>query len=110
MVTRHRPLRVVQAGPSVPAPTARRRPTTVLDRLGPVLKAKVMLALVGLIVLGMGLIALVLLGGRAVRRQARRRSGASGANPSAESAPPFPHADYLRGPIDDNRTFDPEGK
>lgn len=106
MVGPQRLSRVKQPGGWSQAPAANGRPTTVLDRLGPVLKAKVLLALVGLIVLGMGLIALVLLGGWAVRRQARRRTSESRADLDAGPAPPFPRSDYLRGPIDDSRPSD----
>jgi hypothetical protein len=102
---------MVNLGPGLAAPRVGRRlvaannaestrPSTVLDRLGPVRKAKLMLALIGLVVLGLGLIALVLMGGWAVRRQARRRTGPSRANPNPTGAAPYPRADYLHGPID----------
>jgi tellurite resistance protein TehA-like permease len=44
------------------------------NRLPPPLRAKAMMALLGLIVLGIGLIAMVVLGGLIVKRLARHRS------------------------------------
>lgn len=43
----------------------------LLERLPPVVKAKVLLALLGLVVLGLGMTLLIVLGGRYVRRLSR---------------------------------------
>lgn len=43
------------------------------------LRAKAMMALLGIIVLGVGLAAMIVLGGRAVKRLARHRSGPTSA-------------------------------
>ncbi|MGH7140926.1 MAG: hypothetical protein ACREHD_34785, partial [Pirellulales bacterium] len=45
--------------------------------LPPPIRAKAMMALVGIIVLGFGLAAMIVLGGIAVKRLARHRSGPS---------------------------------
>lgn len=71
--------------------------------LPPPVRVKAMLALVGIIVLGFGLAAMILLGGLAVKRRARHRSGPSSARdeswyqkpldpgPTAEGAPSDDH-------------------
>jgi hypothetical protein len=76
-------------------------PQTVLDRLGPIHKARIMLALVGLLTLGLGLVALIMLGGWMVRRRARRGVAPSRAVPGSEPSAPFPRSDYLTGPRTD---------
>ncbi len=43
----------------------------LLERLPPLIKAKVLLALLGLVVLGLGMSLLIVLGGRYVRRLSR---------------------------------------
>lgn len=43
----------------------------LIDRLPPVTKAKLLLALLGIVVLGLGMVLLVILGGRYVRRLSR---------------------------------------
>jgi len=60
------------------------RKEPLIDRLDPVTRAKVIAALIGLVVLGIGMILLVWLGGRMVRRyvtapdRLRKRSRPSG--------------------------------
>jgi hypothetical protein len=49
----------------------------LLDKLDPVLRTKVLMALLGLILLGLALVLLVMMGGRYVRRLARQRPGSS---------------------------------
>ncbi len=48
----------------------------LLHRLDPVLRAQVLMALLGLVLLGLVLVLLVMIGGRYVRRLARQRNGA----------------------------------
>jgi hypothetical protein len=45
--------------------------------LPPPVRAKLMMAILGIVVVGIGLVTMVLLGGRAVKRLARHRSGPS---------------------------------
>lgn len=45
----------------------------LIERLPPVIKARVLMALLGIVVLGLGLILMVILGGRYVRRLSRAR-------------------------------------
>ena len=47
----------------------------LLHKLDPALRAKVIMALIGLVLLGLALVLLVLVGGRYVRRLARQRTG-----------------------------------
>ena len=51
------------------------RQQTLLMRLDPANRAKVIMALLGLVLVGAALVALVWLGGRRLRRIARERSG-----------------------------------
>jgi hypothetical protein len=76
-------------------------PQTVLDSLGPIRKARIILALVGLLTLGLGLVALIMLGGWMVRRRARQGIGRSRAVPGGEPTAPFPNPDYLTDPRTD---------
>jgi hypothetical protein len=57
--------------------------------LPPLLRAKMMLALLGLVVLGVGLVAAVVLGGWMVRRLARQRPAPSGPVDDAWYAKPL---------------------
>jgi hypothetical protein len=76
-------------------------PAPLLKRLDPPRRATVVMALVGLVVLGLGLVALVMLGGWFVRRRARQRARpteARGGSPFAGPMPPPDAADDLRRP------------
>ncbi|HEV3005967.1 MAG TPA: hypothetical protein VGX78_15980 [Pirellulales bacterium] len=57
--------------------------------LTPLVRAKAMMALLALVVLGIGLVAAVVLGGRMVRRLARQRTAPSGATDDAWYAKPL---------------------
>lgn len=66
-------------------------PRTVLERLDPPTRAAVLMALLAMLVLGLGLVALTMLGGHWVRRLGPRRPAARGPvnrPPSAGAAAP----------------------
>jgi hypothetical protein len=65
----------------------------LVRKLDPVLRAQVLMALLGLLLLGLLLIALVLMGGRYVRRLARHRPGTS----------PLAQDDWYRKPLAGNQ-------
>lgn len=56
-----------------PLAGAAEQPTSVLERLDPPTRAVVLMALLGLVLLGLGMVALTMIGGRWVRRLARQR-------------------------------------
>jgi hypothetical protein len=58
--------------------------------LPPIVRTKMMMALLGLVVLGIGLVAAMILGGRMVRRMARQRTAPSGTAEDAWYAKPLP--------------------
>jgi hypothetical protein len=61
----------------------------LIERLPPVIKARVLMALLGIVVLGLGMILMVILGGRYVRRLSR-----------AKVSPTKPNADdWFRKPL-----------
>jgi hypothetical protein len=51
----------------------------LLRKLDPVLRTQVLMALLGLVLIGLLLVLLIMMGGRFVRRLARHRTGASAA-------------------------------
>jgi hypothetical protein len=52
----------------------------LIERLPPLIKARVLMALLGIVVLGLGMILMVILGGRYVRRLSRAKVSATKPN------------------------------